>query len=61
MTKHQADCYRTFGGEKWMNYGDILSDEHMAEVKAMQAAGTKIKLRKHPDGYYQAFIKPEGE
>jgi hypothetical protein len=55
-TKHQADCYRTINGQKYVNYCDILCDEHEAEVAALKAAGKRIAKRKHPAGYHQAFI-----
>lgn len=56
--KHQADCYRTFDRVRWPNYCDIFEDEHLNAIAAAKAGGARIKIRKHPDGYSQAFIHP---
>lgn len=57
--KHQSDCYRTIDGVRWPNLCDVLSLEHEQEIAARRAAGHRIKVRMHPDGYQQAFIHPE--
>jgi quinolinate synthase len=53
------DCYRTFDGVKWPNYCDVLDQSHEEDVEKAKKEGKRIKLRKHPDGYYQAFIHPD--
>lgn len=57
--KHQSDCYRTFAGVRWPNLCDMLADEHDVEVAARKAAGHRIRIRTHPEGYQQAFIHPD--
>lgn len=57
--KHQAECYRTFDGVRWPNLCDVLDGDQEDEVRARKAAGHRIRLIKHPDGYRQAFIRPE--
>ena len=57
--KDQTQCYRTFDGVRWPNWCDVMEDEQVKAVEDAKAAGKRIKLRKHPDGYYQAFMHPE--
>lgn len=57
--KHQGDCYRTFNGLRWPNFCDILDDEKQQAVAEAKDNGKRFRLRKHPDGYYQAFIHPD--
>lgn len=57
--KDQTDCYRTIDGLRWPNFCDILEDSHREDVAACKAAGIRIKIRKHPEGYHQAFIHPD--
>ncbi len=59
--KDQTRCYRTFGGIRWRNLCDILEDRHEADVAACKAAGARIRLRMHPEGYKQAFFHPEDQ
>lgn len=54
--KNQEKCFRTIKGEKYINYCDILSDDQQIEIDKLKQAGKRIKLIKHPDGFYQAFI-----
>ena len=57
--KHQSDCYRTIDGVKWPNLCDMISDECDQDVADRKDRGERIKMRKHPEGYYQAFIHPD--
>lgn len=57
--KDQTQCYRTFGGVRWPNFCDMLDDQHDRDVASAQEQGARIKFRKHPDGYRQAFIHPD--
>lgn len=57
--KDQTKCYRTFDGVQWPNLCDVMDGSHEDEVKARKAAGHRIRLIKHPDGYRQAFIHPD--
>lgn len=56
--KHQSNCYRTINGEKWVNLCDVLGPEDKAEIVRRKALGQKIAMRKHAEGYHQAFIHP---
>jgi len=57
--KDQTKCYRTFDGVRWMNFCDILDDRHEEYVAAVKAAGVRVRLCKHPEGYHQAFFHPD--
>lgn len=57
--KDQTKCYRTFGGVRWVNLCDMLDEQHEIDVRAAKAAGVRVKLRKHPEGYRQAFTHPD--
>ena len=57
--KNQMDCYRTFEGIRWPNFCDVIDENTERAVSDAKAAGKRIKLRKHPDGYIQAFIHPD--
>lgn len=57
--KHQSECYRTFNGVKFVNYADVLDDAVKLDVEQRQRAGQRVRIRKHPGGYYQAFIHPD--
>lgn len=57
--KHQSDCYRTFDSVRWPNLCDVLDEENERDIAKRKAQGQRIRLRKHPDGYYQAFIHPD--
>ena len=57
--KHQSDCYRTFGGLRWVNFCDMFEDEHFIAVANLKASGARVKIRTHPEGYQQAFVHPD--
>lgn len=57
--KNQQDCYRTFDGVRWINFCDVLEESHERDVAEARRQGARIKMRKHPDGYHQAFIHPD--
>jgi hypothetical protein len=57
-TKHQENCYRTFDGARWPSLCDVLDESHKRDVAACKAAGVRVRMRKHPDGYHQAFYHP---
>ena len=44
-----------------MNLCDIMSDDDQDDVDACRQAGARIRLRKHPQGYHQAFYHPEDD
>lgn len=57
--KHQSDCYRIIKGVKYINWCDLIyqpeeNDRILKEIKAKKIKHRRIK---HPDGYYQLFIK----
>jgi hypothetical protein len=58
--KHQSECYRTVNGVRWPNFCDVMSDEDEQEIAKAKSLGARFKMRKHPDGYRQAFIDPDG-
>lgn len=57
--KDQTLCYRTFEGVRWPNLCDMLDAQHEIDVAAAKKAGVRIRLRKHPEGYRQAFFYPD--
>lgn len=57
--ENQSDCYRTIEGKRWPNLCDMLAPEHVAAVADARSAGFRVMIRKHPDGYRQAFVEPE--
>lgn len=57
--KHQSACYRTFDGVRWPNLCDMISELEEWAVAEAKAAGKRIRIRTHPDGYRQAFIHPD--
>ena len=57
--KDQALCYRTFDGVRWPNWCDVLDERCENDVAEAKRQGARFKMRKHPDGYYQAFIHPD--
>lgn len=57
--KDQTHCYRTFNGQRWMNLCDMLDIQHEIDVAAAKKAGVRVKLRKHHEGYRQAFYHPD--
>ena len=57
--KHQADCYRTFDGLRWPNFCDVMEERHKQDIDEARRQGARIRLRKHRDGYHQAFIHPD--
>ena len=59
--KDQTKCYRTFGGIRWMNLCDMLDERHELDVAAAKDAGVRVRIRKHPEGYHQAFYHPEDQ
>lgn len=59
--KDQTRCYRTIDGIKWFNLCDILDGRDEEDVKRAKSAGVRVRLRKHPEGYQQAFFHPEDE
>jgi len=59
--KDQTLCYRTIKGVKWLNLCDMLEQIHQDDVAAIKRAGGRIALRRHPDGYQQAFFHPDDD
>lgn len=61
--KHQTESYRTRGGIRFMNEGDICEGDvraaAKAQVKAFRAAGRKAFYEVHPEGYARVFAQPE--
>lgn len=57
--KHQSDCYRTIDGLRWPNLCDVFSEDDERDIAKRKAKGQRIRMRKHPEGYYQAFIHPD--
>jgi SAM-dependent methyltransferase len=52
-------CYRTIGGVRWLHWCNVLGDESKQAVAQSKAAGLRIALRKHRDGYLQSFVHPD--
>lgn len=57
--KAQTECYRTFDGVRWPNWCDVDDDAARRDVAEARAAGCRLKMRKHPLGFQQAFIHPD--
>lgn len=57
--KNQTKCYRTIKGEKWENFCDVLSEADAQSVAELKKAGRQVRMVKHPDGFLQAFVRPE--
>lgn len=59
--KDQTQCYRTFDGVRWANLCDVLDERDEQDVRAARNTGVRIRMRKHPEGYQQAFYHPDDE
>jgi hypothetical protein len=57
--KHQASCYRTIGGVRWPNLCDVIDAEGERAVAEARAAGSRLRMVKHKEGFHQAFIHPD--
>lgn len=54
--KHQAACFRTINGARYVNYCDILSDEHEECVVTAKVRQLRHRVIKHKDGFRQLFV-----
>lgn len=60
--KHQSQCYRVIGGEKYTNLCDLImsEEENTLAFESAKKTYTLVRQIKHPDGYYQLFAaKPK--
>lgn len=57
--KTQDQCFRTFGGVRWSNYGDMHCPAEEQAVSRLKAHGVRIRVRAHPRGFRIAFIHPD--
>jgi len=57
--KHQADCYRTIDGHRYINWGDVLTREDEAAVAAAKSLCIPHRVFRHPDGFRRLFIRED--
>ena len=55
--KHQSDCYRTISGARFINWCDLLDQEHEEQVALAKRLGIRHRVIKTTDGTRRLFIE----